>query len=448
MTQATLRPTRADDASSPLSFSRSELEDLFISTVLSNPFIPHAPTPKQLEFLLDFRLELFYGGAAGGGKSDALLMGALQLVETPGYHALILQKTYTDLSLPEALMNRAKDWLSGTGAMWHDREKTWLFPSTASLTFGYLEHEQQMYRYKGPAFHYIAWDELTRFTQLPYQYLFSRLRRGVGGPYRIPLRVRGGSNPGDVGHEWVKRDFVDPETRKPEARFIPARLVDNPHLDQAEYRRSLAHLDPITRQQLLAGDWNVDIVGGLFRRSWFGTPLGVTPQELTRRVRFWDLAATKPKAGTDPDYTAGVLLGSNGDGVFYVLDVLRFQETPRETERMIAQTAELDGIGTRVRMEQEPGASGVNTIDHYRRRVLQQFDYKGIRSTGTKTERARAVSSQAEAGNLILISRSWNRDFLDELTLFPKGSHDDQVDALSGAFHQVAGGPEILIGRA
>lgn len=430
------------------SFSRDELEELLVWTVLSNPYIPHAPTPAQLKFLLDFRLEIFYGGAAGGGKSDALLMGALQLVETPGYHALILQKTYSDLSLPEALMNRADEWLRGTEARWHDREKTWLFPSTATLTFGYLEYEQQMFRYKGPAFHYIAWDELTRFTQRPYQYLFSRLRRKAAGPYRIPLRVRSGSNPGDIGHDWVERDFVEAETRKLGARFIPAKLKDNPHLDQAEYRKSLEHLDSVTRQQLLDGDWSVRLEGGLFKRGWFGDPMQEAPADLVRRVRFWDLAATVPRAGTDPDYTAGVLLGSGANGAYFVLDVLRFQETPGETEKLISQTASLDGIGVRIRMEQEPGASGVNTIDNYRRKVLPQYDFKGIRSTGSKPERARAVSSQAEAGNIRLVSRSWNRAFLDELSLFPNGGHDDQVDALSGAFHQVAGAPEILIGRA
>ena len=91
-------------------------------------------------------LEAFFGGAGGPGKSDALLMAALQWVDTPGYNALLLRKSYTDLALPEALMDRAGQWLRGTGARWKTQEKAWHFPSGARLVFGYLETERDKYR--------------------------------------------------------------------------------------------------------------------------------------------------------------------------------------------------------------------------------------------------------------------------------------------------------------
>ena len=102
-------------------------------------YIPHKPTPKQLAFLLLENQEALYGGAAGGGKSDALLMAALQYADVPGYSALLLRRSYTDLSLPGALMDRAKAWLMPSVARWRDSLKTWEFPSGASITFGYLE---------------------------------------------------------------------------------------------------------------------------------------------------------------------------------------------------------------------------------------------------------------------------------------------------------------------
>ena len=111
-------------------------------TPRTTKYIPQAATPKQSAFLLLPHLEALYGGQAGGGKSSALLMAALQYVDVPGYAALLLRRTYADLSLPGALMDRAADWLQPTDAHWNDTAKTWTFPSGATVTFGYLETER------------------------------------------------------------------------------------------------------------------------------------------------------------------------------------------------------------------------------------------------------------------------------------------------------------------
>lgn len=393
-------------------------------------YIPHDPHPKQREFLeLDAR-EAFYGGAAGGGKSDALLMAALQYVDVPGYAALLLRKSYADLVLPGALLTRAHEWLAGTDARWDDRAHAYRFPAGSSLTFGYLERDDDRFRYKGAELQFIGIDELTQHNELPYRYLFSRQRRLEGS--NVPVRMRATSNPGDRGHDWVKARFIDPGD--PTRPFIPASLADNPSLDREDYERSLAELDPVTRAQLLNGDWSARTLGGKFRREWYDV-VDAAPAELDRVVRYWDMAATEAKRGADPDWSAGVKMARTGAGLYYVLDVKRIRAKPLDVQRLIAQTAVIDSTAVAVRMEQEPGSSGKTMIDHYRRNVLPAYDFRGVPSTGAKEIRANPFSSQSHAGNVKLVRGAWIGDYLDELDAFGSGAgHDDQVDASSGAF--------------
>ena len=409
------------------------------SLILANKYIPKrphpvtglsGPQPKQMKFLLLDCLEAFYGGAAGGGKTDALLMAALMYVHVPGYSALILRRTYPSLSLPKAIMDRSHEWLDPTDAKWDGSEHAWTFPSGARLVFGYLDSEVDKYRYQSAEFQCIEFEEVTEFLESQYSYLFSRLRRLEG--VKVPLRMRSASNPGGVGHDWVKQRFLV-EGREKGRVFIPAWLQDNDYIDKETYIQSLMHLDPVTREQLLKGDWEVKESGGLFQRQWFQRvkdwPRGA------RQVRYWDLASTVPEASKDPDYTAGIKLAAK-DGQYWVLDVKRIRNTPKEVEALIKQTTELDGKAVDVYMEQEPGSAGVNNIDHYARQVLAGYSFRGVKTTGDKQTRANPVSSAAEQGNIKVLEAPWNTDLLDELELFPKGAHDDQVDALSGAFEQ------------
>jgi phage terminase large subunit-like protein len=239
-------------------------------TTLQDGRIWYGPHPKQQQFLLHAHTrEVFYGGAGGGGKSQALWYGALQFVDVPGYAALILRRTYADLSKPGALMDRARTYLAGTGAVWNERDKRWSFPSGASITFGYLQNEGDKYQYASAEFQYIAFDELTHFSETQYTFLFTRLRKTRGALEGVPLRMRGASNPGAVGHFWVKNRFVDPKTREAKRVFIPATMDDNPSLDREEYRESLSNTDALTRAKIERGDWDA-VEGGRFRREWFG----------------------------------------------------------------------------------------------------------------------------------------------------------------------------------
>lgn len=270
-------------------------------------YVPHTPHPRQAEFLaLDTR-EALYGGAAGGGKSDALLMAALEYVHVPSYAAILFRRTYADLALPGAIMDRAKEWLEGTDATWNDRDKRWTFPSGATLSFGYLDTDKDRFRYQSAEFQFIGFDELTQFPEGWYRYLFSRLRRLHG--VSVPLRMRGATNPGGIGHEWVRRRFVaEPTLERP---FIPARLADNPSLDADAYRLSLVELDTTTRAQLLEGVWVRDAEGLVYRFSEERNAIPKAP-ELQKFVLGIDYGARSP--------TAFVVMGWRvGDPTVYVL---------------------------------------------------------------------------------------------------------------------------------
>lgn len=240
------------------------LESLRRDGIKWSKYIPHEPTRRQRVFLKLNRKESLYGGAAGGGKSDALLMAALQYVDVPGYSAILFRKTFSDLNLAEALIPRAREWLTATDAKWDAQNHTWHFPSGAQLSFGYLDQEGDEYRYQGAAFQFIGFDELTQHKQKKYKYLFSRLRRLKSNV--VPLRMWSSSNPGGIGHAWVKRNFIIPWRKRGRrllrddevgSEFIPAKVSDNPHLDVDEYIDSLGYLDEVTMAQLLDGDWDV-----------------------------------------------------------------------------------------------------------------------------------------------------------------------------------------------
>jgi predicted phage terminase large subunit-like protein len=396
--------------------------------------------------------EAFYGGAAGGGKSDALLMASLQYVDIPGYAACLVRQSYQDLSQPGGLMARAGQWLSGTKAVWAASEHQWRFPSGSTLTFRHLQDAGSERNFQGSEYHFIGVDEVTDLTEATYRFLFSRLRRAHGSD--LPLRMRAASNPYGPGLEWCHRRFVL-ETPRADRVFIPARLEDNPHLDRDAYEESLRELGSVVFRQLRYGDWTIRPEGGLFKAEWFDDR-SLHPSELPDRLelcRFWDLAATEAGAGRDPDFTAGVLLGRCSDGQWYVIDVRRTRSSPLGVERLVASTAQSDRDWARshglspptIRMEQEPGSAGVAIVGQYRRSILAAYDFVGVPSTGSKQTRAAPAAARAEAGEVWICRGRWNTEFLDELVAFPTGSHDDQVDALAGAFEALVGVKSIPI---
>jgi len=408
-------------------------------------YCPHVPTPKQLAFLLCPRREEFFGGAAGPGKSEALLMAALQLVEYPSYHALLLRRTFRQLNQANSLIKRARQWLANTDAVWNNSDKRFTFPSGATVSFGYLDSDDDIYQYDSAEFQFIGFDELTSFSEPQYTYLFSRLRTTKDNP--LPLRMRAASNPGNRGHDWVKARFMigqPPEVlyrEHPERFFLPARIRDNPHLRAEEYLASLANLDAVRRRQLLEGDWEVTASGTLFRREWFEI-VEDWPREVSGIVRAWDDAATRDGG----DWSVGVLMAMARIGVAYVIDVVRIQGSPLEVERLKTVTAHADAQLSDRRavtlLQQEPGAAGKSYIDAQTRGPLSGFPVEVERPTGDKYTRALPLSSAAQARNIKLLRGKWNRDFLDELEQAGPDDrlydHDDQWDAGSSAFNYLS----------
>lgn len=409
-----------------------------------NEFIPHDPTPKQGAFLsppVTSIAEVFFGGAAGGGKSDALLMGALQYVDVPGYAALLLRKTYQDLALEGALMERAREWLAPTPARWRETDHRWEFPSGASLTFGYLEHFGDEERYASAEFQYVGFDEVTQFSERAYRFLFSRLRRTRG--IEVPLRMRSAANPIGPGKEWVHARLVLGAAAAGRL-FIPSRLEDNPHLDAESYERSLAELGSVDYRRLRYGDWEVKPEGRMFKRAWFPIVAASDVPAQVERVRAWDLAATETPKKTvarrmgDPDWTAGLRMARSANGLYYVEDVTRFRESPAIVEARIKAVAEGDTRAVDIGMEQEGGASGKSLVSHYRRNVLDGFAVRGFSPSGSKEMRAAPIAARAEAGEVLLVEGPWVDAFLDEVSEFPEDPHDDQVDAMSLAYGLLA----------
>jgi predicted phage terminase large subunit-like protein len=404
-------------------------------------FCPEEASITQKVFLRTYALEALFGGAAGGGKSSALLMSALQYVDVPNYSAILFRRTYADLALPGAIMDRFVTWMSPYDEVrWNSNNYTAIFPSGARISFGYLNNSQDYLRYKGAEFQFIGMDEVTEIRESDYRYLFSRLRRPASGPLsQVPLRMRAASNPAP---NWVRQRFIV-EGHSTGRIFVPSKLTDNPGIDAASYRQSLQALDPIERRRLEEGDWWSTTLGSLFERESFVIIDPIDVPEISNAakvVRFWDLAATEPsQSNPNPDWTVGTLMLFD-QGIAYVLDVKKARVKGDAVEKLISQTAYEDGHAVRIRMEQEPGSSGKALVDQYARYVVPGYDFQGVRSTGDKVTRARPFAAAVANGNVRIVRAPWLTDWLDEFSSFPEAAtHDDQVDSAVGAFTHLTG---------
>lgn len=241
-----------------------------------------SPTDKQAAFLSAPEDEVLFGGSAGGGKSQALVVDILGLqqhaVANPHYRAVLVRRSFGEL---RELIDRSRQLYPevAPGAVFKETEKFWRFPSGALIEFAYVEHEKDKLRFQGREFQYLGVDEL---TQLPsesiYEYLVSRVRST--DPTLRPY-VRATCNPGGPGGDWVQKRFRIPDAgdatrfslatgeRILTRRFIPARLDDNPYLRDSGYREQLMTLNERDRRALLDGRWDQieDLEGSIFRKE-------------------------------------------------------------------------------------------------------------------------------------------------------------------------------------
>lgn len=246
------------------------------------------PQKKQVDFLSRSEYEVLYGGAAGGGKSDALLVEALRQVHIPHYTALILRKTVPQLS---ELIDRSRQIysLAFPQAIYNSTEHVWKFSSGAKIHFGSMQYIKDRINYQGKRYDFIAFDELTHFTWEEYSYMFSR-NRPSGAGTRVYIRAT--TNPGGIGHGWVKERFITPappltpiadtynvitpngETLEMTRHrvFVPSTVFDNEILlkNNPEYLASLAMLPEAEKKALLYGDW--DSFDGQVFSEWRNDP--------------------------------------------------------------------------------------------------------------------------------------------------------------------------------
>lgn len=230
------------------------------------------------------------------------------------------------------------------------------------------------------------------------------------------------------------------------ARQFKVVAADVPRITKAFLKWALDTLGSRKYAQEFNCEFLEDQEGDQFHREWFADKLVDDWPRDARAVRFWDKAATQaPKEAGDkksePDYTAGCLMAMK-DGQFWIVDMRRAQLSSKGNRDLVRATAQLDGYGVRVRMEEEPGSSGKDTTDTYTREVLVGYNFKGVRSTGSKSLRAEPFAAACEAGNVFIVRGEWDYDgFLDRLCSFPSiDVKDDEVDAAAGAFKDLTQG--------
>lgn len=432
--------------------------------------IPGPQAGPQEQFLKSNADIAIYGGAAGGGKSWALLLDPLRHIDNKNFGGVIFRRTTVQVRNEGGLWDESAKMYPLVGGNPKAANLWWEFPSGASISFAHLEYEKNSQDWQGAQIPFIGFDELTHFTAKQFWYMVSRNRSMCGvKPY-----IRATCNPdadswvADFISWWIDQDsgFAIPErsgvlrwfvrindaliwadtkeelearfqgSRPKSVTFIPAKLADNAALMAADpgYLANLMALPRVERDRLLSGNWKVRAAAGLlFQRGWCRV-VDAAPADLDI-IRGWDLAGTPKTDNNDPDWTTGTKIGkSRSTGRFIVLHHCRMRDTPAKIEALVKNTASADTIRTAISIAQDPGQAGKSQAQAYVK-MLAGFTVHTSPESGEKTVRFGPFSAQAEAGNVDVLRGPWNEAWFDALEAFPDASHDDDADSTSRAFN-------------
>lgn len=449
---------------------------------------------RQEEFLASSADICIYGGSAGSGKTWGLLAEPLRHVNVKGFYGVFFRRVMPQITNVGGLWDEATelyDTIPGSQA-YKSPSYRWEFPSGSRLSFNHLQYDDTRLDWKGAQICYLAFDQLEEFSEVQFFYLISRNRSTCGvqpyiratvnpdadswvadfiswwiddeSGYAIPERsgvlrwmIRG------AGDElkWFDSEAEALDYRESEGlsehldpksvTFIPATIFDNRILLEKDktYLSNLYALPLVERMRLLGdeelgGNWKIrPTAGKVFNRAWFKMREGVaSDDQVKKRIRYWDKAASEKKGS---DYSAGVKMALLYDGTVVVESVVRGRWSSLDRERIMRETAKMDGKDVEVWIEREPGSSGVDSAKASVRN-LGGFTAYEEPVTGDKYSRARPLSAQVEAGHVYVTLAAWNEDYLHEMHQFDgtgKG-HDDQVDASSGAYNRLTLGKKPI----
>lgn len=448
--------------------------------------------PKQQKFLGINDLEVYTGGSGGGGKSDSLLLAALQFADVPTYSAVVFRSTFKNLNRSGSIMDRCRDWLRDSDAHWDGNDYRFTFPGGAKIGFAYMESLKHADQHRSAEYVFCAYDEVTEIPEECYRFLFSRMRRNKNGP-AIPLRCRSASNPGGEHAAWVKSRFIPPEylackdndyrfsraweksdpcgdcggtgklddieclycdgLGKQVRVFLPSRVQDNPALDANEYRKSLSRMTWIERMQVEHGDWDITAEGGVFRMAWLryytvqGEYLRLTrfdehnrplPDVIVsrREAMVFVTADTATKAKTSADYSViATWLFHRATGSLALLDVIRKKVDTPDLLPLLSGAC-LQAKAKFVLIEE--ASSGTELIQLLRKNnaCIGGIPVKSY-LTGSLDKVARSAPAQLrmESGMVYFpaFETAWKAECVAELLSFPKSVNDDFVDNVSMA---------------
>lgn len=438
------------------------------------------PQPGKQEIFLASPADIaIYGGAAGGGKTYALLLENARHSRNSEFGSIIFRRNSTQIMNEGGLWDTAIQIYTRMGGEPIQSPRPMIkFKSGAKITFAHLQYEKNVYDYQGSQIPLICFDELTHFTEFQFFYMLSRNRSTCGvTPY-----IRATCNPDS--ESWVRK-FLDwwiddngfPDENRcgviryffkldgetiwadsaeelmqqykltrseiKSVTFVSSSIYDNKILLEAnpQYLGSLKALSTVEQGRLLHGNWNIRPSAGLYFKSDRIRIVDTIPDKIVSIARAWDLAGTEITVeNTDPDRTAGVLMARMVNGQFIVLDVRHGAYEANDVRKLVQSTSAQDRAmyqSNTVLLPQDPGQAGKEQAKSYTK-MLSGFYVKTKPVTGSKITRAEPFSSQWQGGNVYLLRGDWNEKYLRELEGFPDLAHDDMVDASSDAFNYVA----------